>query len=350
MVKTHGWVLPGSSGSNHLFAVCWNGLVYPVVSVRAQTNFQADTESLINYVSTNRSRMNKDFYGRAFPEKTSVATDSLLPIKACLLLRLGQNDLAAKIWNAYEISLRRQNFGQEQPEDPYLMLAGDWAWALFDRAICAHMRGDVPLALVSARQLAQIQPKIEAEAAKRGFPHPNYNDSLKHDQERPYLYFLDQLPQLLSDLERRAHEPKERSVIEISEWLFNNTNSPWAKLPWQRSTFHDPIDSDLVKLPAFRKLLAREMENQVVVGSMQWQSGIGINIRYNLPQSSGGYHFDWPDEESPTNGTKVGIRRCDWIAWKLAKSKQIPFFNPFETIEKRDEAIKNAETELIKSN
>ena len=143
--------------------------------------------------------------------------------------------------------------------------------------------------------------------------------------------------------------PTNSVVATVSEWLFNDPASPWSKLPWQRSTFHDPLDSDLVKLAAFRKLLAREMENQVVVGSMQWQSGIGINIRYHLPRSSGGYHFDWPDAASPTNGTKVDIRRCDWIAWKLAKSKQIPFFNPFETIEKRDKAIKNDETELIKS-
>ncbi len=98
--------------------------------------------------------------------------------------------------------------------------------------------------------------------------------------------------------------PTNSVVATVSEWLFNDPASPWGKLPWQRSTFHDPLDSDLVKLPAFRKLLAREMENQVVVGSMQWQSGIGINIRYNLPQSSGGYHFDWPDEESPTQSER----------------------------------------------
>src|SRR5579859_6005662 len=167
IIKTRGWVLPGSSNSNHTFAICWNGLVYPVVSVGAQTNLQVDMESLINFASSNSSRMHLDLYGRAFPEKESVAVNSLLPIKVCLLVRLGQNDLAAKVWNACEISLQKQNFGREQPKDPYLMLAGDWAWVLFDRTICAHMRGDVPLALVSARELAEIQPKIEAEAARR---------------------------------------------------------------------------------------------------------------------------------------------------------------------------------------
>jgi hypothetical protein len=91
------------------------------------------------------------------------------------------------------------------------------------------------------------------------------------------------------------------------------------------------------------------MANQSVIGSIQWQTGIGINISYKLPLSSGGFHFNWPESESPTNGTKVEVRSCDWIAWKLSKSNQIPFFNPFAPIEKRDEAIKNAKVDLLKS-
>ena len=169
--KTHGWVLPNSSNTNQIYAICWNGLVYPVVTVGAQANLQADMESLIASATTNASRMRMTLYGRAIPEKLSVAQDSILPIKACLLSRLGENDLAAKVWNACNVSL--ENSGGRQPDkDPYLVLAGDWAWSLFDRMICAHMRGDVPLALVTARKLTEIQPKIEAEAAQRGFPHP----------------------------------------------------------------------------------------------------------------------------------------------------------------------------------
>ena len=136
--------------------------------------------------------------------------------------------------------------------------------------------------------------------------------------------------------------------MTVSEWLFNDTNSPWSKLPWQRSTFHDPLDSDLVKLPAFRKLLARELENQTVVGSIQWRTGNGQNIIYNLTNRNGGYQFTWPDAEIPADGTKVEMRRCDWVAWSLSKSKQISFFNPFAPIEKRDEAIKNSKAELLK--
>lgn len=687
-LRTHGWVLPVASTNQKRFAVCWNGLVYPVISVGEQIDLRADTESLLNFAKTNISRMRMALYGRAIPEKMSVATDTVLPIKTCLLLRLGEDRLAGAVWTACTASLESLR-GQDPVKDPYLMLAGDWAWSLFDRTICAHMRGDVPLALVSARKLAEIQPEIEAEATKRGFPHPAYNDSQKHEKERPYIYFLDQLPQLLSDLGRRAREPEEKPVIEngltnfpsqarritalidgldevsarqmgqpgrimpemdpivaalikegepavdplidsmehdtrltrsvgfgrdffrdrviitvrrtaqaaienilhtqfsggvqeirqfwskyrgisqedrwyqvlrdekiaqgqpvrvtpaggqertetmivlgrgqwmeaarmivqpnnivgipnsgyyssntlplgedlkfrgealrsktnptvtellvkqasfvveqankldqfqgvdairvgcelvqiinkweksaavlparslmrraielssdpnsfimssghdlaryipqlaeiciesgdtnvipeyiawirmtdeekvdeypieafeplwrnpnnpavssISEWLFNDPASPWSKLPWKRSHFHDPVDSNLTKLPSFRQLLVREMGDKSAAGSMQWQIGMGINIRYNVSGSSGGYHFDWPTVEAPTNNTKVEIRYCDWIAWKLSKSERISFFNPFATVEKRDKAIENAKAELLRS-
>jgi hypothetical protein len=660
-IKTHGWVLPNSSNSNQIVAICWNGLMYPVVSVGAQTNLQIDVESLIASATTNASRMRMTLYGRAIPEKMSVAQDSILPIKACLLSRLGENDLAAKIWNACSVSL--ENSGGRQPDkDPYLMLAGDWSWSLFDRMICAHMRGDVPLALITARKLTKIQPKIEAEAAQRGFAHPqSYGNGMQKPKEQPYMPFLDQLPQLLADLERRANEPKDKSVIEIgltnfpnqadriavliedidlvkarqfsqpggvapqmdpivqslikegdaavdplldclendkrltcsvgfgrdffrdrhvltvasaamaaleeilhaqfqnaaevraywkqnkgskledrwyatlkdnqagverwaeaaknitqpdnvngvpgigfyqknptptnqpvrihgeslrsktnpsvselmtrraleaasaepgplpvqlntaceiglclvswdiqassstakqlvdncrnamatsrdqTQWiverlgsfigkltlarvnagdtnaledytgwlktmspdkletylpdslepltkypdekavqavadeLFNNPASPWSTLPWKQTAGFNPVESNLVQVPAFRRLVSRELDNREVVGSMQYNAPNWIS--YEIQNyGGGGRGVAWPETiEPPTQGTKVEIRQCDWIAWSLSNSKRIPFFNPFAALEKRDEAIKNAEADLLKS-
>ena len=172
-------------------------------------------ELLIDSATTNASRMRMMLYGRAIPERMSIAQDSILPIKVCLLLRLGENDSAAKVWTACNVSVKNSG-GRQSDKDPYLMLAGDWSWSLFDRMICAHMRGDVPLALVTARKLTKIQPNIEAEAAQRGFAHPqSYGNGMQKPKEQPYLPFLNQLPQLLADLERRANEPKEKSVVEI---------------------------------------------------------------------------------------------------------------------------------------
>ena len=71
-MKTHGWILPSASKINQNFAICWNGLVYPVISVGAQANLQSDMASLISTATTNGSSMRMALYGRAFREKMSV--------------------------------------------------------------------------------------------------------------------------------------------------------------------------------------------------------------------------------------------------------------------------------------
>ena len=101
-----------------------------------------------------------------------------------------------------------------QINDPYLEFASDWAWAMFDRMISAHQRGDEALALATAQQLSEIQPKIEAECARRGFRQQSYFDSRRQGQNQPYLNFLDQLPQILADLERRTKGPARINFTE----------------------------------------------------------------------------------------------------------------------------------------
>ncbi len=229
VVRTHGWLIPQSPTNQSRYAVCWNGLVYPVVAVGGQIDLRADMENLIRTAPTNRLTRRMDLYSYAVPERMSVAADSVLPIKACLLLRLGEVELSTRFWDACKAA--RENVpGGGMAKDPYLTLAGDWAWSAFDRGICAHMQGNVPLALISARRLAEIQPKIESEAARRGFPHPGYNDVAKHERERPYLYFLDQLPQWLVDLERRAREPVSKSALEAGLTNFPSQSKRIAAL------------------------------------------------------------------------------------------------------------------------
>ncbi|MDB6065504.1 MAG: hypothetical protein JWR26_1712, partial [Pedosphaera sp.] len=114
--------------------------------------------------------------------------------------------------------------------DPYLEFASDWAWALFDRAICSHMRGDEALALATARELAEVQPKIEAECARRGFPRQKYWDSSREGKEKPYLDFLEQFPQLLSDLERRSREGDRAIVIPGEKQKITNQTERIAAL------------------------------------------------------------------------------------------------------------------------
>jgi hypothetical protein len=213
VVKTHGWVLPG--GAPQKFAVCWNGMVYPTVSVGTNADLEADVMMLAtnSFVS----------WRSALPEAVTVMPNALQGVKGCLLLRLGKVDLATAYWLAearHGADFRNEMMRRfsrtndvastneiKLPEaDPYLDWASDWAWMMFDRMICAHERGDEKLALFTARQLAAAQPQIEAECAKRGFKGQPYGDLRHRGQDHPYLNFLDQLPQILADLERRDKE------------------------------------------------------------------------------------------------------------------------------------------------
>ena len=166
--------------------------------------------------------------------------------------------------------------------------------------------------------------------------------------------------------------PNDPAVQTASDWLFNDSNSPWSKLPWCFMTFNDPFDSKLVKLPSFRRLLLKEINDISPIGSLEWVVATRTNITLKLPganggtrsyivQTSGGFSYQltngsggfrgfiWPDTNSPVNGDRVTLRRCDWIAWKLSSTKQIPFYNPYDSREKCDEAISNAATTLLDS-
>ena len=220
VVKTHGWVLPGRGEQR--FAIGWNGLVYPAVSVGTNADLNADVMALATNGFTS--------WQSALPEGADVFPNTLQGIKGCLLLRLGKVDLATAYWLALEhrgIDFRNElarrssatneltstNEIKLSNADPYLTWAGDWAWSLFDRMICAHMRGDEKIALADARLLSAAQPPIEAECAQRGFKRQPYWDSRQHKELQPYLNFLEQLPALLADLERREKEGVRVSVI-----------------------------------------------------------------------------------------------------------------------------------------
>lgn len=193
VVTTHAWVLPGKSRQS--FAVCWNGLVYPVVSIGTNASLELDAANLItNGVST---------WYMAIPEPMSVSHLTRLSIKGCLLLRLGRGDLADRYWAA----------GQSK-EDPFLDWATEFVWAAFDRAICAHMRGDDGLAFASALSLNYASAILEDEAERRGFPRraPYYAE--RRTGPIPYFDFLEPLPALFVDQRRRLQKTHRRLVIE----------------------------------------------------------------------------------------------------------------------------------------
>ncbi len=219
-VATSGWVLPVADGGKPRHAITWSGLVYPLTEVGGPADLDADLLALgdaagdgrVNVAPQARQAGRRAFQGiGANNEGASIAVASFHPIKFCLLLRLGRADLAEAAWEVGTGLPKGPKPGDAAPKldlnsygVSYLSLAGDLAWYHFDRAICAHMRGDDPLALADARALDRLVRAVDARAEAMGFARPDRQ--ARPGRAAPYIEFLDQLPGLLADQERRARE------------------------------------------------------------------------------------------------------------------------------------------------
>jgi hypothetical protein len=216
VTRTRGWVLPPADGARPRFAVAWNGLVYPTVSIGEPADLEAEVRALVQQARPGRpgepGRRSNGF--RRDDEASAVSPESLHPVKVCLLLRLGRADLAEVVWAAGAGRPRdvgdRTGRARREPIDEgisYVTLANDLAWYLLDRAVRAHVRSDDALALADARKLTAFQKAVEARAEAMGLAHPPSPDG-RGQGPAPYVGFLGQLPDLLADQERRAREPR----------------------------------------------------------------------------------------------------------------------------------------------
>lgn len=198
--KTHGWVLPPRDGAPAA-AVTWNGLVYPVITAGGAAELRADVAALAAKEQAAHDKSAAERPGSGFhrfqttAEQYNLSHETATAVKVALLLRLGEPALAKQLWGAL---LLDESLGEL--DDPYLLVAEDWAWNLFERAVTAHMRGDTPVALASAKLLAAAAPKIEAEADRRKLERREGRDGAA----APHVSFIEQLPLLVADEERRA--------------------------------------------------------------------------------------------------------------------------------------------------
>jgi hypothetical protein len=208
-----GWVLPSKAEGGSRFAIGWDGLVHPLAAIGPEADLEADVRALVGQPPR--------FRARGFPtglnsgHRMLASQEDLGPMKVVMLLRLGRADLAERTWAASTgWTPDRGKFDLTNYGVSYLTLASDWAWCLLDRALEAHASGNDPLALASLRELARIQPLIEAKAAGMGFPRRRQMNGIRiagvpsEDQVLPYLEFLRPLPALLADQERRAKGQK----------------------------------------------------------------------------------------------------------------------------------------------
>jgi hypothetical protein len=219
VIGAHGWVLPGGAAGQQ-FGIGWNGLVYPLYSVGKLADLRRDVNAAIAKDEEQGAQWAKErpsfpFYRfrNAMPENYSLDFLSLLPLKSSLLLRLGEVELAGKVWSAWTAGMQPEvNDDSLHLRDPFVMLATYWAWAMFERAVTAHMRGDDQLALLSARALTPLQGAMEAEVDRRGLQNDYYYYPSELKQNPKYLVFLKSVPSLLRDQERRANERQLNSA------------------------------------------------------------------------------------------------------------------------------------------
>lgn len=224
--KIHGWVLPERAGDTRRFAICWNGAIYPVVSIGAAADCRENMLRLIKLdealcekrlaehkeheaerakVAQQRgekySPMSPSFRFRNELERSSIEQTYMTRLKAVLCLRLEHVDLAEAIWTRWHI---------EDPAkadaDPFVEIAQEWVRALGQQAIYAHFRANDVLALHGLRLLNRVQGPLEAEADKRGI-----KPKLWLRKGAQHLHLPYKLSELLADQERRAKEgPRER--------------------------------------------------------------------------------------------------------------------------------------------
>ncbi len=158
-----------ASGDSRRFAVCWNGLVYPVASVGEPANAAAQIRTLLaapNPWGGDPMHPTRD---------EELASDKLTILKIPLLLRVGEGELALQAWMQWK-AFSGQSLFNEAPAAPnFFLVAGrEWIWAKFDRARKAHLRGDPPRRLPIFRIFPAERAKLEALAAKKGI-------KLRHD-------------------------------------------------------------------------------------------------------------------------------------------------------------------------
>jgi hypothetical protein len=144
VAETEGWLLPAEKDAA-VFAITWNGLVYPVVRALGPADLEKSIQSLMAITERPHGP-----FGWQGGEPGEVRPDQAAGIHGLFLTRLNQ---AA----AVDFLLKHRD---GVPKNLTLAMADEWAFNLYDRAVCAHMRGDSKLALASLRELERIRPAL----------------------------------------------------------------------------------------------------------------------------------------------------------------------------------------------
>ena len=214
-MKARGFVLPERADAPGRFVVCWDGLVYPALTVGDPADLDRDIKDLAASMRRRGSAGKSNRFPGSFPGASPAEGRTTTASRASTTTRRSSSaccsDSAAPTWPRPSSPPGRPGRPEPRARDltdygiSYLTLAVDWAGSAFGRLIGAHMRGDDVIALDAARRLARFRDLASARADAMGFPQGSAEPG--GAGPAPRFYFLTQLDELLRDQERRAKMP-----------------------------------------------------------------------------------------------------------------------------------------------
>jgi len=161
-LNTRGWLLPRNGEHSPQFAILWNGVVFPVISVGPPASVEVDGRKLVAFLIQQKAicenpptapdRKRLEFPQIFFPGSFHYG------VICALLLRSGETALAEKVYH-YAVE-RHVGIFPLSFQDNISRFA---LWSLFSRALAAHRYGDDKLALCYAEQYEPLLKDDQAE-------------------------------------------------------------------------------------------------------------------------------------------------------------------------------------------
>jgi hypothetical protein len=183
-ISTHAWYFPQG------FAVGWDGLVHRVARAGERVDLHGDVSSASQ--------------GGYWNEGSFTIPLRAEPVGVALMLRLGEPELARQLFakirtNSLQLSPESESERQHREKlDWWAAASTSWLSGVFHQAVEAHAVGNDQLAIDIAGVLSAARPALDAEWKTLGTA-PGFNRD-------PTMAFLDPMPLLVADSERRLKE------------------------------------------------------------------------------------------------------------------------------------------------
>jgi hypothetical protein len=137
-----------------------------------------------------------------------------------------------------------------------------------------------------------------------------------------------------------GYSPDNPFLVGAAEKAFTSPDSPWLPLHEKtKSGWPEFLASPLVSVPAFQKLLAKELTNTAELGTVSVDiEKKMMNVTIKDARHSGSL-ANSRDPDLPPDAAPRPLRVCDAYAWHLSRLEGSPLFRPYWPVERKDAAI-----------